>query len=192
MISQKLNDKITRIGPKTEAGAVLRCYWHPAVLIEELNTQLPVPVNLLGERLALVKDGTGDFQLVTRVSSINEPAVFYPAASEIKTDATGPTYPVILKKGIAFAYLGSGNPPEFPNFDCFRADDTHVFAFKGLWECNWLQALEIGIDPALLHSCIDFSRTTIKMITMVNSFGTKWRKLVCRLHRFFANTHVRR
>ena len=148
MISQKLNDKITRIGPKTEAGAVLRCYWHPAVLIEELNTQLPVPVNLLGERLALVKDGTGDFQLVTRVSSINEPAVFYPAASEIKTDATGPTYPVILKKGIAFAYLGSGNPPEFPNFDCFRADDTHVFAFKGLWECNWLQALEIGIDPA--------------------------------------------
>jgi phthalate 4,5-dioxygenase len=25
---------------------------------------------------------------------------------------------------------------------------THVFAFKGLLECNWLQALEVGIDPA--------------------------------------------
>jgi len=23
-----------------------------------------------------------------------------------------------------------------------------VFAFKGLWDCNWLQALEVGIDPA--------------------------------------------
>src|SRR5690606_8491240 len=22
------------------------------------------------------------------------------------------------------------------------------FAFKGLWECNWLQAMEVGIDPA--------------------------------------------
>ncbi len=35
-----------------------------------------------------------------------------------------------------------------PDFDCFRAPDSHVFAFKGLWKCNWLQALEIGIDPA--------------------------------------------
>jgi phthalate 4,5-dioxygenase oxygenase subunit len=23
-----------------------------------------------------------------------------------------------------------------------------VFAFKGLWHCNWLQAFEVGIDPA--------------------------------------------
>jgi len=23
-----------------------------------------------------------------------------------------------------------------------------VFAFKGLWQCNWLQALEVGIDPS--------------------------------------------
>ncbi|HVR50282.1 MAG TPA: RHO alpha subunit C-terminal catalytic domain-containing protein, partial [Pseudorhodoferax sp.] len=26
--------------------------------------------------------------------------------------------------------------------------DSHTFAFKGLWECNWLQALEVGMDPA--------------------------------------------
>jgi phthalate 4,5-dioxygenase oxygenase subunit len=44
--------------------------------------------------------------------------------------------------------MGPGQPPEFPNFDCFRAPETHVFAFKGLWECNWLQAMEVGIDPA--------------------------------------------
>jgi hypothetical protein len=31
--------------------------------------------------------------------------------------------------------------------DCFTAPDSHVFAFKGLWSCNWLQALEVGIDP---------------------------------------------
>ncbi len=23
-----------------------------------------------------------------------------------------------------------------------------MFAFKGLWHCNWLQAFEVGIDPA--------------------------------------------
>ena len=148
MISQQLNDTITQIGPETEAGAVLRCYWHPAALVEELEGKLPVPVNLLGERLALVEDMAGNLELVTRMSSKNEPPVFYPSAADIKIDVKGPSYPVPLKKGIAFAYLGDGDAPDFPNFDCFRADDTHVFAFKGLWECNWLQALEIGIDPA--------------------------------------------
>jgi hypothetical protein len=44
--------------------------------------------------------------------------------------------------------MGPGEPPPFPSFDCFVAPDSHVFAFKGLWSCNWLQALEVGIDPA--------------------------------------------
>ncbi|MCS6766420.1 MAG: aromatic ring-hydroxylating dioxygenase subunit alpha [Candidatus Protistobacter heckmanni] len=47
-----------------------------------------------------------------------------------------------------FAYIGEGEPPAFPEFDCFVAPDSHTFAFKGLFECNWLQALEVGIDPA--------------------------------------------
>jgi hypothetical protein len=55
---------------------------------------------------------------------------------------------VVEKAGTVFAYLGEGEAPPFPDFDCFIAPDTHVFAFKGLFECNWLQALEVGIDPA--------------------------------------------
>jgi hypothetical protein len=58
------------------------------------------------------------------------------------------SYPVIVKNGIIFAYLGEGEAPAFPDFDCFLAPGTHAFAFKGLIECNWLQALEVGIDPA--------------------------------------------
>jgi hypothetical protein len=55
---------------------------------------------------------------------------------------------VVARGGIVFAYLGDGEPPAFPSFDCFRAPDTHAFAFKGFIACNWLQALEVGIDPA--------------------------------------------
>ena len=55
---------------------------------------------------------------------------------------------MVERNGIVWAYMGPGDPPPFPAFDCFRAPDTHVFAFKGLWECNWLQAMEVGIDPA--------------------------------------------
>jgi hypothetical protein len=58
------------------------------------------------------------------------------------------SYPVVVKNGIVFAYLGDGEAPAFPDFDCFLAPGTHAFAFKGLIECNWLQALEVGIDPA--------------------------------------------
>lgn len=53
-----------------------------------------------------------------------------------------------MRSGILFAYLGEGEPPAFPDLDCFIAPDSHVFAFKGHIACNWLQALEVGIDPA--------------------------------------------
>jgi len=49
---------------------------------------------------------------------------------------------------VLWAYMGPGEAPAFPAFDCFLAPDAYTFAFKGLWECNWLQALEVGIDPA--------------------------------------------
>ncbi len=146
MIPQTLNDQLTRIGPNTEAGAVLRQYWQPACLVDELQDTNSVPVNLLCERLAMVRGSQEEWKLVTRKASADERPTFHP--EDVIIDPDGPTYPVQEKRGIMFAYLGSGEPPEFPNFDCFRAPDSHVFAFKGLWECNWLQALEIGIDPA--------------------------------------------
>jgi len=47
-----------------------------------------------------------------------------------------------------FAYMGPGEPPALPDIDCLVAPATHSFAFKGFMDCNWLQALEVGIDPA--------------------------------------------
>ncbi len=34
------------------------------------------------------------------------------------------------------------------SLDCFIAPDSYTFAFKGHVACNWLQTLEVGIDPA--------------------------------------------
>ena len=63
------------------------------------------------------------------------------------------SYPTQVAAGVVFAYLGpesgpGSTPPALPAFDCFTAPATHRFAFKGLWRCNWLQAVEVGIDPA--------------------------------------------
>ena len=147
MISQQLNDQITRIGANDDAGLLLRQYWQPAALCDDIAFGLPFGVNLLNEKLALVKDRSG-FKLVTRIVDESYSPREIPKAEDIEIDVDGPIYPTVQKSGVIFAYLGSGKPPEFPNFDCFRAPDTHVFAFKGLWRCNWLQALEVGIDPA--------------------------------------------
>ena len=173
MIPQQLNDTITRIGPGTTAGTVLRCYWQPVALVAETDIGLPLPVNLMGERLALVRRDDA-LELVTRVSHVDEPAVSHP--SDIRIDPAGPSYPATVKSGIIFAYMGEGTPPAFPNFDCFRAADSHVFAFKGLWECNWLQALEIGIDPA--HA--SFLHRFLEDEDPADSYGKQFRDKVDR------------
>ena len=178
MISQELNDSLTRVGPKSDAGEVLRRYWQPAALSDELMAGRPVvPVTLLGEKLVLFRDNSGELGLIHRYCPHRGSDLCYgrledgglrcpfhgwnfsrdgqcieqpgePEGSEMYKNIKTTSYPVVEKSGIIFAYMGPGKPPEFPDFDCFRAPDSHVFAFKGLWECNWLQAMEVGIDPA--------------------------------------------
>ena len=180
------NELLTRIGPGTACGALLRQYWQPVALVDEFDATLdpemgrrPVkPVRLLGQDLVLFKDDQGRWGLLDRdCAHRNADLAFGRHEGDglrcpfhgWKFDATGrcletpaePTgsklcdrvkqrnYPVIEQGGVLFAWMGDeGRAPPFPHFDCFAAPSTHVFAFKGMWQCNWLQAFEVGIDPA--------------------------------------------
>jgi phenylpropionate dioxygenase-like ring-hydroxylating dioxygenase large terminal subunit len=72
-----------------------------------------------------------------------------PVGSKLCDRVKQRSYPVLEKSGVLFAWMGEeGKAPPFPNYDCFAAPSSHVFAFKGMWHCNWLQAFEVGIDPA--------------------------------------------
>ena len=54
MLSIEQNDLITRTGPVAPAGKLMRCYWQPAALADELAGNRPVkPVRLLGEIFSL-------------------------------------------------------------------------------------------------------------------------------------------
>ena len=67
MLSTEQNDLITRTGPGTPAGKLMRCYWQPAALVDELSGNRPVkPVRLLGEDLVAFKDEQGRFGLIGR------------------------------------------------------------------------------------------------------------------------------
>lgn len=182
------NERLTRTGPGTDAGRLMRRYWQPAALSRELEGERPVvPVKLLGESLVLFRDQSGALGLIERHCAhrgadlcygrledgglrcpfhgwlfdrtgqcLEQPAE--PAESDYYRRVRLAGYPVIERGGIVFAWMGEGAPPPLPTLDCFQAPDAYTFAFKGLMECNWLQALEVGIDPAhasFLHRFIE-------------------------------------
>ncbi len=178
MISQEQNDLYTRVGPGTPGGALLRRYWQPIALVEELEGPRPVKaVRLLGENFVLFKGSDGRYGLLDRDCPHRGADLAYgrledgglrcpfhgwlfdadgncletpaePVESQLCKRIKQKSYPLDVRAGVIFAFLGAGEPPAFPELDCFVAPDTHTFAFKGLWECNWLQSLEVGMDPA--------------------------------------------
>jgi phthalate 4,5-dioxygenase len=178
MMSSQQNERLTRIGQGTAAGTLMRMYWQPAALVDELPDDRPVKaVRLLGQDLVLFRDDAGRYGLLDRDCPHRGADLAYGrledgglrclfhgwlfdvdgACRETPAEPEGSTlcrhvrqrsYPVQERGGIVFAYLGTGTPPAFPDFDCFVAPASHTFAFKGFLECNWLQALEVGIDPA--------------------------------------------
>ena len=178
MMSQEQNDLITRVGAGTGAGELMRRYWQPAALLDELSGERPVvPVRLLGQDFVLFRDEAGRVGMLDRDcphrgadlafgrleqgglrcafhgwlfaadgACLETPAE--PAGSTLCRNIRQRAYPVAERSGILFAWLGEGEPPAFTELDCFQAPDAYTFAFKGRMECNWLQALEVGIDPA--------------------------------------------
>lgn len=178
MLNAEINERVTLTGPGTPAGSLLRCYWQPAALVDELAGDRPaVPVRLLGEDLVLYREEKGGFALVGRRCPhrgadlsygrledgglrcpfhgwlfdgqgrcLEQPAE--PEDSDFHTSIRHTAYPCVERNGIIFAWMGPGIAPSLPDLDCFVAPETHSFAFKGLIEANWLQALEVGIDPA--------------------------------------------
>lgn len=61
MLSHAENELLTRVGPGTAMGALMRCYWLPALLSEEIPAPdcPPVRVRLLGEDLVAFRDSKG-------------------------------------------------------------------------------------------------------------------------------------
>lgn len=178
MLSERDNERLTQTGRGTPAGDLLRSYWQPVALEDELPVQRPVKaVRIMGEDLVLYRRDDGGYGLVGRACShrgvdlaygrledgglrclyhgwlydhegrcLEQPAE--PPSSRFRDKVVHPAHPVRAVNGIIFAHLGGGDPPPVPDFDAFVAPERHTFAFKGWWECNWLQGLEGGIDPS--------------------------------------------
>jgi phenylpropionate dioxygenase-like ring-hydroxylating dioxygenase large terminal subunit len=136
MTSQSENDLLTRVGPGTPMGNLMRQYWLPACLASELVAGGdPLRLMLLGERLIAFRDGSGrigvlDHRCPHRCASLffgrNEEGgircVYHgwkfdaagnclempnlPADQEFRHKVKAPAYAVAERGGLVYVYMG--------------------------------------------------------------------------------------
>jgi phthalate 4,5-dioxygenase oxygenase subunit len=178
MLTKEKNQLITLTGPGTPGGALMRCYWHPIALAEELPPGgAPMPVKVLGEELVLFRDDRDRLGLLGLYCSHRCADLSYgrvedgglrclyhgwlydidgrcleqpadPPGSRYKDEIRHPAYPVMARGGLILAYMGKDAPPLLPSYEFLTATPEHRFLQRTFMECNYLQALEGDIDPA--------------------------------------------
>jgi phthalate 4,5-dioxygenase len=177
MLSKEENQLLTRVGPGTPMGELIRRYWQPAALAEELPVGgAPIPVRLLGEDLVLFRDESGQPGLLGIHCSHRGADLSYgriedgglrclyhgwlfdrrgrcleqpgePAGSTFYERIKHPAYPCQERGGIIFTYMGPGQPPLLPEYEFLMALADRQFVTKIFEECNFLQGNEGNIDP---------------------------------------------
>lgn len=178
MLTAEQNDLLTQTGPGTPGGELLRRYWQPVALANELSPGGdPLPIDILSEKLVLFRDEVGRLGLLGRHCPHRGADLSYgrledgglrclyhgwlfdvdgkcldqpaePVGSTFKNRVCQISYPVVERGGAIFAYMGPGEPPLFPAYDFFQFPREHVFARKLFKQCNYLQANEGNYDPA--------------------------------------------
>lgn len=174
------NERLTRVGPGTAAGNMLRYYWWPIWFSEQV-TGRQIELRILGEDLLLFRSGNGSVALIDRVcphrgasltlGRVEEDGIrccyhgwkfdnqghcldmpVEPADTPLRKEVRLKAYPTREVAGLVFAYLGRDPVPVFPRYDIlFRENmDREVGAFHE--HCNWLQRAENTVD--LMHSTV--------------------------------------
>ncbi len=191
------NELLTRVGPCTPCGELLRRYWHPIAPVQELSAEQPTKfVRLLGEDLVLFRDQAGQVGLLAdhcahrgaslcygRVEGRGISCAYhgwlYDTGGSIletppeRNDAIikhvrQPAYPVQRFIGMYWAYLGPLPAPAIPHYDVWaRRDGRRRIVVQPQLDCNWLQAMENSVDPA--HAKILHQEHTGRGVRPVNT-----------------------
>src|SRR5437868_6882132 len=158
MLTQEQNDLLTQTGPGTPGGDLLRRYWQPVALSEELpQGGAPVPLKVLSEELVLFRDDRGRPGLIGlhcshrgadlsygRIEDGGLRCIYHgwlydlnghcleqpgePAGSTFHERIRHTAYPCHEQAGAIFAYLGPGAPPEFPAYEFLSVPRENVAA----------------------------------------------------------------
>ena len=184
MLSKEDNELVTRVGPGTPMGDVMRRYWIPALLSTELPSPdcPPVRLKLLGEDLVAFRDTQGNVGImeellppspglpVAGTQRGRRPALHLSRlevrrrrqlcrpderAGAVHHKVKANAYATFEQGDVIWAYMGPAEltPPQ-PTSSTRVSIAAHRAVTKVWRRCNWLQALEGGIDSShapILH-----------------------------------------
>lgn len=176
MLSPELNERLTKVGPGTAAGELLRRYWWPIGISEHLQDRATF-IRLLCEDLVLFRNGEGQLGLLASqcahrranlcLGSVESDGLRCryhgwkfgtdgkvleipgePNADKVAQKVRQVSYPVIEHDGMILAYLGPHPAPLVPQFDFMIGNGERHSQISGFSYSNWLQCVENGMDPA--------------------------------------------
>ncbi len=178
MTTARESEELTRVGPGTMMGALMRCYWMPALMSSELTADgPPVRLMLLGEKLIAFRDSFGqvgvmDHRCPHRCASLflgrNEEGglrciyhgwkfdvegrcVDMPSVPppDFKEKVKAKAYRVVERAGVVWVYMGTAaEAPPLPGFEILDMPEDEIRVSFIQRDCNYLQALEGEIDTS--------------------------------------------
>jgi phthalate 4,5-dioxygenase oxygenase subunit len=170
-------ETLVRTGPGTPMGNLLRRYWVPVLMSREIAEPdgPQVRVQILGEKLLAFRDTDGEVGLIGEFCSHRGVSLYFgrneengircayhglkfsrtgecvdvPSAPDLCKNMGIKAYPCIERAGVVWAYMGPRDKmPATPEVEWCTLPASHVFVSKRLQECNYLQAMEGGIDTS--------------------------------------------
>src|SRR3984957_1140850 len=136
MLTKEQNERLTRVGPGTPCGELLRRYWQPLCPAAELTVQKPKKcLRILGEDLVVFRQPDGSHACVAEFCKHRRASLYYgfiesdgirccyhgwkydqygqcidqpfePKGSELKHEVRLKAYPVRKLAGLLFTYMG--------------------------------------------------------------------------------------
>jgi phthalate 4,5-dioxygenase oxygenase subunit len=180
MIAKEENHLLTQTGPGTPCGNLMRRYWQPVALAEELpRVGAPVKVRIFSEDLVLFRDDQGRPGLLGihcshrgtdlsygRVEDGGLRCLYHgwlydirgrvveqpgePGGGAHRDEICHLAYPCREAGAVIFAYMGPGEPPLLPSYEFLTVPEEYRTVTKILVACNYLQGNEGNIDPVHL------------------------------------------
>lgn len=170
MIAQEENQLLVETAPGTPCGMLMRRYWQPAALSEELTADKPLPVTLLNEELILFRCDGGKPALIGRYCAHQGVDMVYGRVEEDglrcmyhgwlfdncgkvivrggwveggeKRMAVGqPAYPCEEVGGVIYTYMGSDSRLPLPEYEFISKPAVRLPPSKVLRDENYLQGI---------------------------------------------------
>ncbi len=168
---------LVHTGADTPMGQLMRRYWVPVLCSREIAQPdgPQVRVQILGEKLLAFRDSSGQPGLISEFCSHRGVSLFFGRNEEggircayhgLKFARSGEClevpsaphmcpkmgiigYPCVERGGVVWAYMGPvDQQPEPPGLEWCGLPEGHVYVTRRLQQCNYLQAMEGGIDTA--------------------------------------------